>query len=69
MKNSEPMKLQRIRVVDVLADTTQEEAEALMNAPCNEGFVLDRIVAMWSDNVRVRAFFRNRLRSASKADD
>ena len=56
------MKL-RIRVIDVPANATAGQAEALLNAPYQDGFYLDKLIQLGlPDGVGTRGFFRLRMR-------
>jgi hypothetical protein len=56
----------KIRVVDVPTDTTAEQAEQMLSAPYDEGYYLDKLVAAWSETIRVRAIYRARQRNNSQ---
>ena len=56
------MKAKAIRVVDFQQDATAEQVEQALNAVCEEGFYLDKVIFTWP-GVVMRAFFRKRARS------
>ncbi len=53
------MKPRQIRVVDIPADASAEDAERLLNEPCEIGYRLDKLIFNWPD-VGARAFFQLR---------
>jgi hypothetical protein len=53
------MKPRQIRVVDIPADATAEDAERLFNEPCEIGYRLDKLIFDWP-GVGARAFFQLR---------
>lgn len=59
--------LPMIRVVDLSTDTSQEEAERLLNAPYAAGYYLERLIPDWSDAVKARAVYRKRKREEQTA--
>ena len=53
----------RIRVVDLLPTATAGEAEALLNAPCDDGYYLNRLVQTGiPEGVGIRAIYALRLK-------
>ena len=54
-----------IVVVDIPSDATAEQAEQILNAPCERGYYLDKLTFTWP-GVGARAFFRKRTRRSSE---